>query len=803
VRLAMAEPMGVERGTTTLPLVLRGRRERLALAFLVMERRRPVSRHELADLLWPDALPASWEAGLRSVVSGLRSALSAATLDAEIVRPSPGCYQLHLPEDCRVDLDEAAADLRRAEAALATEAWEIAGRAASAARQVTARPFLPEADCDWVENLHRSLRARHLRALEVVAEAQLRLGQFGEAKQAAEELLALEPWREVGYVLLIRAEADAGNRGGVLAAFERCRAALHEHLGIRPSAQAEQLYRASRRDDARPARAHEELHPFPLEALVEGQPLVGRRRELERLAVSVAEAAKGSARLVLVTGPTGVGKTHLAAEAAREARAEGHDVWFGRCEPHLPVPYGPFVDIVRLLLRESLDGCTWPLSRLAPDLVPAAMAQAPVADDHLDRYLLFEAVVDFLARRAADRSAVVVLDDLGSCPPTGLHLLLHLLRRRSDAPLCVIATDRGIRSYAGGESRAARVDLQRLSGTDVLDLRGLSRAEIAILARQTMPGEDVNVVVRRVQSLSSGNPLYAVTALRQLARDGNTAVVPGTDLRELVSVQLQSLSPVARMVVEAASVLADRATPRLLVATCLASSTGWTVADLERGLDEAVSASLLVTDGSQTVQVAHGVVRETVYGGLSSLKRAELHLAAGREVQRTFGEGPDRLPDLVVHFCESAGLSGTEPALRYVMALGELSEASLDYNAAAATYQRGVAMIDAWAAHDIPSRCRLRRAWAGAQEGAGRFAAADACLLEVAELARVHRLADELARAALAYGGPWVQRRRTTQRKAIDLLHEAMAMLAPEEVPLRTRVAARLEQLRSGTDGGS
>ena len=39
-----------------------GRQGRLVLAFLTCERHRPVSRDELADLLWGEQLPDSWSA---------------------------------------------------------------------------------------------------------------------------------------------------------------------------------------------------------------------------------------------------------------------------------------------------------------------------------------------------------------------------------------------------------------------------------------------------------------------------------------------------------------------------------------------------------------------------------------------------------------------------------------------------------------------------------------------------------------------------------------------------------------------
>ena len=51
-----------------------GSRARVALAYLALERWRPVARDELADVIWGAELPATWRASLRGVVSRVRAA---------------------------------------------------------------------------------------------------------------------------------------------------------------------------------------------------------------------------------------------------------------------------------------------------------------------------------------------------------------------------------------------------------------------------------------------------------------------------------------------------------------------------------------------------------------------------------------------------------------------------------------------------------------------------------------------------------------------------------------------------------
>ena len=66
-----------------------------------------------------------------------------------------------------------------------------------------------------------------------------------------------------------------------------------------------------------------------------------------------ASVASERVRAVLVAGEPGVGKTTLAAHAARAAHASGVNVTFGSCEDGLSVPYRPWIGAVEHLARHG------------------------------------------------------------------------------------------------------------------------------------------------------------------------------------------------------------------------------------------------------------------------------------------------------------------------------------------------------------------------------------------------------------------------------------------------------------------
>jgi YVTN family beta-propeller protein len=218
-----------------------GRQGRLLFAYLVAARSRPVPRDELADAIWGESPPATWEKALTVIASKLRGLVAE---DGITLTNAFGCYRLDLPEGTWVDLFAAASGAQDAEEALAAGELDQARAAAESAESLARRPFLPGEDGTWVEQKRRDLADIRERALSVLADAGLRSGAAREAAKWAEELIALSPFREAGYRRLMEAHVVAGNRAEALRVYEQCRQLLAEELGAYPSPETDSIYRA-------------------------------------------------------------------------------------------------------------------------------------------------------------------------------------------------------------------------------------------------------------------------------------------------------------------------------------------------------------------------------------------------------------------------------------------------------------------------------------------------------------------------------------------------------------------------------
>ena len=218
-----------------------GRQGRLLFVYLVAARSRPVSTDELAEAIWGESPPATWEKALTVIASKLRGLVAE---DGITLTNAFGCYRLDLPEGTWVDLFAAASGAQDAEEALAAGELDQARAAAESAESLARRPFLSGEDGTWVEQERRNLANIRERALSVLADACLRSGAAREAAKWAEELIALSPFREAGYRRLMDAHVVAGNGAEALRVYEQCRQLLAEELGAYPSPETDSIYRA-------------------------------------------------------------------------------------------------------------------------------------------------------------------------------------------------------------------------------------------------------------------------------------------------------------------------------------------------------------------------------------------------------------------------------------------------------------------------------------------------------------------------------------------------------------------------------
>ncbi len=369
--------------------------------------------------------------------------------------------------------------------------------------------------------------------------------------------------------------------------------------------------------------------------------LLERASFLQTLGEYADEARRGSGRLVLVSGESGMGKTALV-EAFQQQTSRTRWLW-GACDGLLtPRPLGPLFDIAAQLDSELAELCRAGAPRdqlfaafLAEINSPAALTVAVIEDVHWAD----EATIDllsFLGRRLGRTRALLLVtyrdDELGDDHP--LRIVLGDL-----------ATQRSTR----------RIGLPPLSPDAIRELAGPRQVDAAELHR-----------------ITGGNPFYVSEILEAWPS------VPAT-VRDAVGARLARLDPGAREVVQAAAVIGVRV-GRPLLASALAGS----------GVpaDERQTGGILIADGTG-LRFRHELVRMAVQAGIAPRRQTELHarLLAALE------ERGDADPAVLAHHAEGAG--DEKAVRRFAPEAARRSGALGAHREAAAQFERALRFVDA------------------------------------------------------------------------------------------------------------
>ncbi len=634
-------------------------RTRSLVAAVALGRGEPVARGRLAGLLWPESTEAQARTNLRHLLHTVRRVMPDAADRIEVTA---------------ADLRWASApastlDVAEFEALLdAADPGDAGGRLAAVRSAVALYrgDLLEGSDDDWVVPERERLAARFAAALAELAGLAEAAGDGAGAIAAAERLLRADPLRESGYQLLMRLHAAHGDRAGALRAFHRCSSTLERELGVAPSEATRAQYRALLPPEV----------PAPAAGDAGGRsvPMVGRDAERARLGAAWRDAGAGIARLAVITGEPGVGKTRLVEEFRSWCARGGGVTAQARCyAAEGPLPYGPISAWLRSpALRPAvlaLDRVRLAeLARLLPELLvdePGMAAPEAVPEDE-QRPRVFDAVsaaIDTLGGSASGGpSVLLVADDLQHADRESCRLLHYLLRSRPATRLLVVATARAGEVDHGPVAELMAAVRERDLLLDIRLERLDPAATADLLGRITgvpVPGADA----ARLHAQTGGNPLFLVEAVRAGWRPGSRRAPVTPRVRALLDARLAQLSPASRELAAAAAVVGRPFHADLLVAAAWGEESGTAGVEdaLVAGLDELWRRGIVLDSGDRigaagsagTYDFAHETLREAAAAELSPVRRARVHRRVAAALERSGSAGGAMAAEIAAHHAQA------------------------------------------------------------------------------------------------------------------------------------------------------
>jgi DNA-binding winged helix-turn-helix (wHTH) protein/tetratricopeptide (TPR) repeat protein len=502
-----------------------------------------------------------------------------------------------------------------------------------------------------------------------------------------------------------------------------------------------------------PREGASEPRTAPPASVLEGRRIIGRVAELALVERNLdASDPVDAARLILIIGEAGIGKTRLAQAACASARARGVLVASARCDEIEGAPaHRPYKELLRTLAPEhNLSWSEAPDAYLRPEET---------------RFRLFEDICSLIRERTRSQPAVLFLDDLHAADPFTLTLTAFLARELDGSGVRLLGTWREPELASTDPKQRWLLDLRRAPGCIPIQLAGLSRHESRELVHRLAPAATEGFV-ETLFAESRGNPFFLEEVVRAVLRETapafrqtDVARARSTALDTMIRERLGRLEDIARRLLDAACVLGQEFSPRIAEAAAeLAPAECLDAWDqLE---DIGIVRPLAGAPGEDRFVFTHGLVRASLEASLPRATRVGLH-------QRIAGAIAKQAP--LSRYAWSSALA--HHARRAVPALAADQAVELSVNAAREAVSRlafedgerhlaeSIALLEraspasettASAGH----RARLYLELGDTQLAAGTYAGSRASFLEAVRLARIAGADDVLARAALGLGRP-------------------------------------------------
>lgn len=428
---------------------------------------------------------------------------------------------------------------------------------------------------------------------------------------------------------------------------------------------------------------------------------MGRDREFDQVLECWNSVVNGRARLLVVLGDAGVGKSRLISELAQKARTDGAVVATTRCfgmartlalkpvadwlrHPRIHRSLATLDEIWRVEVDRLLPGAaegSYGGKRERPPPEPIAASRAMV--DAWRRHRFFEGLARGIL--SVGQPTLLVLDDLQWCDDETTAWLPFLLSRAA-GPLLIAAAAR--REELAGNAEVSRLLPALRSAGSLIEMplpplgRGGVRALAGSFLERELSDEEVSLLV----TATAGYPLYVVEAIRsasELDRGGPLSSL--ADLSSVLRRRLDAASHQAREIAGLAS-----AVGRDFTLDLLSEASDLNVDTVVRSVDELWRHGIFREQASG-YDFSHDLVRDTAYASVSPPHRWLLHRRIAQSLQILHGEREDEVAAQLAEQYDRGGRP--DRARHYYRRAAQLAAAVFANSEAVRCFRRCLALV--------------------------------------------------------------------------------------------------------------
>ncbi len=398
-------------------------------------------------------------------------------------------------------------------------------------------------------------------------------------------------------------------------------------------------------------------------------PLVGRDEVEQHLREHLREAAAGKGRTVIVSGPSGIGKTRLLGELSSYGRVQGMTALRGAASRPERAIFAPLLQMVSEYLRKG--------DMRVRDVLAEGGSLEAYLEGRSDEFLSSDAsafvsryqelfVQFFEAVEAASGPTMLVVEDAGNLDELSINVLRELGKRAPGKRLLLAISH--VTAPAAHSAAAELIkDLLAQPNSEHFALDPLNEAHVRELVGDLSGAERMSSdLVGAIEKASAGVPLHIEELVALLLREKVLEVTEKGDLRATNLDQVVSHHGLARLFEKRMATLPQKVGMVLTVAAAIGPAFDFDVLLKVSGRnhDEVISIlqwaerhRLIEGDwapGRDRFRFRYDVIAEVLYGGLDARSRKRLHLLIGGSMEEYFASRLREVYEaLAYHYRES------------------------------------------------------------------------------------------------------------------------------------------------------
>ena len=430
---------------------------------------------------------------------------------------------------------------------------------------------------------------------------------------------------------------------------------------------------------------------------------MGRNREQEELLQSLALAIERHGRIILISGEAGLGKTRLITHFLGSlSERVPITILTAQCLEDLGKPYYPFLEAFNAYFEsqtkkkefapsqktdnkldlKNLSSSSELLSWLNGPIEPSGSVEI---SPQTWKNQTFRAVKETFLSICAKTTLLFFIEDIQFADSATLELLHYITKSMLSERLLVIATSNGnLESNKEKEgSLTDYIKLMKESGHLVeISLSYLSLNEVSSLAAQIIGKSLQSDFTQKLHKESHGNPLFIIEFLRMLYEKQNGSIDKtqevaittetnfSTNLKKLILLRTENLTPEQRKILNIASVLTAKFDVALL--SSLSGKNNIEISDVFQTISEVYE--IFVRDGAY-YRFNHQKTREIIYDEIPDEERKIYHSIVALELEKnSSGTSIPQIEIIAYHYSRS---NMKEKAIQFSLAAGKNALASM------------------------------------------------------------------------------------------------------------------------------